>query len=41
MEALLPIIVQAIAGIVGGEAVGAAFKNAAMSHAAKIISGAP
>lgn len=30
MEALVPIIVQAIAGIVGGEAVGAAFKKAAM-----------
>ena len=30
MEARVPIIVQAIAGIVGGEAVGAAFKKAAM-----------
>lgn len=39
MEALLPIIVQAIAGIIGGEAVGAAFKKAAMGQAARIISG--
>ncbi|MDZ5698013.1 MULTISPECIES: hypothetical protein [Phyllobacteriaceae] len=40
MEALLPIIVQAVAGIIGGEAVGAAFKKAAMGQVARIISGA-
>jgi len=40
MEALLPIIVQIIAGVVGGEAVGASIKQAAMSHLPRIISGA-
>jgi hypothetical protein len=40
METLIAIIVQAVTGIIGGEAVGAAFKQAAMGHAAKIISGA-
>lgn len=40
MDALLPIIIQAVTGIIAGEAVGAAFKQAAMSHVAKIISGA-
>lgn len=39
MEALLPIIVQAIAGIIGGQAVGAAFKQAAMGQLPKILSG--
>ena len=32
MDALLPIIIQAIAGIIGGQAVGAAVKQAAMSQ---------
>lgn len=38
--ALLPIIVQAVAGVIGGQAVGAAFKNAAMSQVTKILAGA-
>ena len=32
MEALLPIIVQVITGIIGGQAVGAALKTAAMGQ---------
>ena len=40
MDALLPIIVQAITGIIGGQAVGAAVKQAAMSQLPKILSGA-
>lgn len=40
METLLPIIVQVITGIIGGQAVGAAVKQAAMSQLPKIISGA-
>ena len=40
MEALVPIIIQIVTGIIGGEAAGAAFKRVAMSHAVKIISGA-
>ncbi len=40
METLLPIIVQVITGIIGGQAVGAALKQAAMSQLPKIISGA-
>ncbi|WP_274426570.1 hypothetical protein [Chelativorans sp. YIM 93263] len=37
---ILPIIVQAVAGIVGGQAVGAAFKGAAMGQITKILAGA-
>jgi hypothetical protein len=40
METLLPIIVQIITGIIGGQAVGAAVKQAAMSQLPKILSGA-
>ena len=40
MEALLPIIVQVVTGVIGGQAVGAAFKQAAMGQLAKILSGA-
>jgi len=40
METLLPIIVQIITGIIGGEAVGAAFSRAAMTQLPKILSGA-
>jgi hypothetical protein len=39
MEALLPIIVQAVTGVLGGEAIGAVVKKAAMGHGAKILSG--
>lgn len=39
MDALLPIIIQAISGIVGGQAVGTAIKQVAMSQLPKIISG--
>jgi hypothetical protein len=40
VEALLPIITQVIAGVVGGQAVGAALKQAAMGQLPKILSGA-
>ena len=40
MEALLPIIVQAITGVIGGQAVGAALKQAAMGQLPKILGGA-
>jgi hypothetical protein len=40
METLLPIVVQVVTGILGGQAVGAALKQAAMSQLPKIISGA-
>ncbi len=40
METLLPIIVQVITGIIGGQAVGAAVKQAAMGQLPKILSGA-
>jgi hypothetical protein len=39
MDALLPIIIQAVTGIIGGLGVGAALKNAAMSMVTKVISG--
>ncbi|WEX07870.1 hypothetical protein [Chelativorans sp. AA-79] len=39
MEAFVPILVQAISGVVAGEAVGAAFKKAAMSQLPIILSG--
>ncbi len=35
METLLPIIVQVVTGIIGGQAVGAALKQAAMGQLAK------
>lgn len=40
METLLPIIVQIVTGIIGGQAVGAAVKQAAMGQLPKILSGA-
>jgi len=40
MEAILPIIIQIVTGIIGGQAVGAAIKQAAMGQLPKIISGA-
>lgn len=40
MNTLLPIIVQIITGIIGGQAVGAAIKQAAMGQLPKILSGA-
>jgi hypothetical protein len=40
MESLLPIIVQVVTGIIGGQAVGAAVKQAAMGQLPKILSGA-
>ena len=40
METLLPIIVQVITGIIGGQAVGVALKNAAMGQLPKILGGA-
>ncbi len=40
METILPIIVQIVTGIIGGQAVGAAIKQAAMSQLPKILSGA-
>ena len=39
MDALLPIILQAITGIIGGQAVGSALKQVAMSQLPKILSG--
>jgi len=39
MDALLPIIIQAVTGIIGGLGVSAAMKNAAMSMVTKVISG--
>jgi len=40
MNTLLPIIVQVITGIIGGQAVGAALKTAAMGQLPKILGGA-
>jgi hypothetical protein len=40
VESLLPIIVQIVTGILGGQAVGAVLQQVAMSHLTKIISGA-
>jgi uncharacterized membrane protein YeaQ/YmgE (transglycosylase-associated protein family) len=39
MEALLPIIIQAVTGAIGGLGAGAALKQAAMSTVTKVISG--
>ena len=39
MEALLPIIIQVVTGVIGGQAVGAALKQVDMSQVIKIISG--
>ncbi|MFK0690154.1 hypothetical protein ACFX5Q_18390 [Mesorhizobium sp. IMUNJ 23033] len=40
MNTLLPIIVQVITGIIGGQAVGAALKQAALGQLPKILGGA-
>jgi len=40
MNTLLPIIIQVITGIIGGQAVGVALKNAAMGQLPKILGGA-
>ena len=40
MNTLLPIIVQVITGIIGGQAVGAALKTAALGQLPKILGGA-
>ncbi|MEW6634405.1 MAG: hypothetical protein AB1440_26310 [Pseudomonadota bacterium] len=40
MNTLLPIIVQVITGVIGGQAVGAALKTAAMGQLPKILGGA-
>jgi len=39
MEALLPMIIQAVTGIIGGLGVSAAMKNVAVSMITKVISG--
>jgi len=39
MEALLPIIIQVVTGVIGGQAIGAALKQVDMSQVIKIISG--
>lgn len=39
MEALRPIIIQAVTGIIGGLGVSAAMKNVAVSMITKVISG--
>ena len=39
MDALLPIIIQAVTGIIGGLGVSAALKNAAMSMVTKVVAG--
>ena len=40
MNTLLPIIIQIVTGIIGGQAVGAAIKQAAMGQLPKILGGA-
>ncbi|ASM74407.1 MULTISPECIES: hypothetical protein [Roseobacteraceae] len=40
METILPIIIQTVTGIVGGQAAGAALKNVAMGQLPKLLSGA-
>ncbi len=40
MNTLLPIIIQVITGIIGGQAVGAALKQAALGQLPKILGGA-
>jgi hypothetical protein len=39
MEAILPIIVQIVSGVLGGQAIGAVLQQVAMSQLTKIISG--
>ncbi|MER9233155.1 hypothetical protein NKI56_13820 [Mesorhizobium sp. M0622] len=40
MNTLLPIIIQVITGVIGGQAVGAALKTAAIGQLPKILGGA-
>ena len=40
MNTLLPIIIQVIAGVIGGQAIGVALKNAAIGQLPKILGGA-
>jgi len=40
MNTLLPIIVQVITGVIGGQAIGVALKNAALGQLPKILGGA-
>lgn len=40
MNTLLPIIIQVITGVIGGQAIGVALKNAAMGQLPKILGGA-
>jgi hypothetical protein len=40
MNTLLPIIVQVIAGVIGGQAISVALKQAAMGQLTKILGGA-
>jgi len=40
VDALLPIIIQIVTGVIGGQAVGAAFKQAALGQLPKLLSGA-
>lgn len=40
MNTLLPIIIQVITGVIGGQAVGAALKTAAMGQLPKLLGGA-
>ena len=40
MNTLLPIIIQVITGVIGGQAVGAALKQAALGQLPKILGGA-
>ena len=39
MEALIPIIIQVVSGMIGGGAVGGMVKNAAMSMLPKLLAG--
>lgn len=39
MEALLPIIIQVVTGVIGGQAIGAALKQVDISQVVKVISG--
>lgn len=39
MEAILPIIIQIVTGVIGGQAVGAAIKQVAMGQLPKLLAG--
>ena len=40
MDALLPLLIQIVTGVLGGQAIGAVLKQAAMGQLPKILSGA-